>query len=244
MSGGIPSEGILGEGTLLFPMLTGLFGVPPLLERHEKKRARHQDDDGCDPVGPVPGIRGVGVGLMAGWFPGVTATVGATIASAFGGERRPEEFIALASSISTVTSVFALVTLSVTGSGRSGVAMAAGEILGDSLGGFCSDAFLAVLLSMVVAAGIGYAATIAFGRGMSAVYGSIPGDVLGDAVLLLIAVLVFLMTGPFGLVVLTVGAGLGMIPPALGVGRASLASCLIVPSVLNCAGIPLGLPFI
>lgn len=29
---GMPSSGIFGEGTLLFPMLTGLFGIPPLLE--------------------------------------------------------------------------------------------------------------------------------------------------------------------------------------------------------------------
>lgn len=120
MGGDIPSAGILGEGTLLFPMLTGMFGIPALLDRIDAASIPRQTDDGKDPVGPGPGLKGVLTGLVAGWFPGITSTAGATIASAFGSEDRPERFIATVGSIGTVTAVFSVVTLAVSGSGRSG----------------------------------------------------------------------------------------------------------------------------
>ncbi|MBE6527524.1 MAG: hypothetical protein E7Z63_07210 [Thermoplasmata archaeon] len=240
MGGGIPSTGMLGEGTLLFPMLTGLFGMPPLLESRRNKKAKSQHDDGADPVGPVPGLKGVATGLVAGWFPGITSTVGATLASAFGEEREPERFIALVSSINTVTAVFSLVTLSVTGSGRSGTAMAVKGIIGDSLSGFCSDAFVAILFCMAVAAAIGYSMTVLMGKAMAGIYSSVPSDALSTAVIVLITTLVLLTTGPWGLVVLALSTFLGYVPPSQGISRTCLACCLMIPALLSHLGIDPG----
>ena len=162
----IPCTGLLGEGTLLFPMLTGMFGVPALLERVESARIPPQTDDGRDPVGPGPGLKGVLTGLVAGWFPGITSTAGATIASAFSNEDRPERFVAMVGSIGTVTAVFSVVTLAVSGSGRSGTAQAVKEFIGDAMDGFCSEAFVAILFSIALASAIGYFATIWAGKVM------------------------------------------------------------------------------
>ena len=237
MNAGIPSAGLFGEGTLLFPMLTGMFGIPPLLERHRDTRRRKQTDDGVDPTGPVPGLKGVATGLIAGWFPGITSTVGATLASAFGKEKEPESFIALVSSISTVTAVFALVTLSVTGSGRSGTAMAVRDIIGDSLSGFCSEAFISILIGIAVASAIGYAMTVITGKGMSRIYSSIPSDTMSSVVLVFITALVLLMTGPWGLAILALSSFLGYVPPAAGVSRTCLACCLMIPALMSHLGI-------
>ncbi len=242
MNGVIPSTGILGKGTLLFPMLTGMFGIPPLLERQRNGRPRKQKDDGTDPVGPVPGLKGVATGLVAGWFPGITATVGATLASAFGKEDRPESFIALVSSISTVTAVFALVTLSVTGKGRSGTAMAVKDIIGNSLSGFCSEAFLAILASIAIASVFGYAMTIITGKAIAGIYSSIPSGTLSSAVLILIVILVALMTGPWGLTILALSAFLGYVPPSAGISRTCLACCLIIPALMSHIGISPAIP--
>ena len=225
----IPCTGILGESTLLFPLLTGLFGIPPLLEEISPHGRVAQTDDGTDPVGPAPGIKGVLTGLMAGWFPGITATVGAALTSAFTEERDPARFIAMTASIGTVTSVFSVVTLSVSGSGRSGTAMAVKEIIGDSLTGFCSEAFLAILISIAFASLLGYIITIQCGKAMSRVSGSIPETVLNNAVLMLIVALVLLLCGPFGLAVLVVSAAVGLVPPAAGIGRICLTGCLMLP---------------
>lgn len=230
---GIPCSGILGESTLLFPLLTGLFGIPPLLEDASPHRHTEQTDDGGDPVGPGPGIKGVATGLIAGWFPGITATVGAALTSAFTEERDPARFISMTASIGTVTSVFSVVTLSVSGSGRSGTSMAVKEIIGDALSGFCSEAFLAILVSIAFASVLGYLITIQCGKLMTRISGSIPESVLNNAVLALISALALLLCGPFGLAVLVLSAAVGLIPPSAGIGRICLTGCLLIPVLLG-----------
>ncbi len=229
----IPVYGIIDGGTMLFPLLTGLFGIPPLLERAASARYRKQRDDGRDPVGPTPGFMGVIAGLIAGWFPGVTATAGATLMSAFVKERDPARFISMTASIGTVTSVFSILTLSVSGSGRSGTTMVIKQIIGDSLDGFCSGPFLLILFSIAIASVFGYAATIGCGKFMSQICERIPADLLNNAVLILITVLVVLTVGPFGLPVLILAAIVGSIPPYIGIGRVCLIGCLMLPVLLS-----------
>lgn len=229
----IPVYGIIDGGTMLFPLLTGLFGIPPLLERASSTRYRKQRDDGRDPVGPAPGFMGVVAGLIAGWFPGVTATAGATLMSAFVKERNPARFISMTASIGTVTSVFSILTLSVSGSGRSGTTMVIKQIIGDSLDGFCSGPFLLILFSIAIASVFGYAATIGCGKFMSQICERIPADLLNNAVLILITILVVITVGPFGLPVLILAAVVGSIPPSIGVGRVCLIGCLMLPVLLS-----------
>ena len=228
----IPCHGLFGDSTLLFPLLTGLFGLPPLLEKTGTPREVIQIDDGGDPVGPVPGLKGVATGLIAGWFPGITATAGAALMSAFSEEKDPARFISMTASIGTITSVFSLVTLSVSGSGRSGTCMVVKEIIGDALNGFCSEAFMIILIAIAFASCIGYMATIACGKLMVGLSGRIPEDSMNNGVLVLILVLALLMTGPFGLALLTISAAVGMIPPRIGISRICLTGCLMVPALI------------
>ncbi len=229
----IPVIGIIDGGTMLFPLLTGLFGIPPLLDKTKGARCKKQTDDGRDPVGSGPGLLGVLAGVIAGWFPGVTSTAGATLMSAFVKERDPARFISMTASIGTVTSIFSILTLSVSGSGRSGTTMVIKQIIGDSLDGFCSGPFLLILFSIAIASAFGYVATIGCGRFMSQISERIPADLLNNAVLTLIVVLVLITVGPFGLPVLILATAIGMIPPSLGVGRVCLIGCLMLPVLLS-----------
>ena len=163
----IPMDGVLGEGSVMLPMLTGLFGIPVLLESSSSSRMPEQRDRIADPVGMVPGLKGVLMGTVAGWFPGITSTVGASMSATVFPEDRPERFISTVASIGTVTAVLSLVTLSVSGNGRSGTALAIGEIAGDSLTGFMSEGLLLMLLSTAAASLMGYWLTIWSGRTMS-----------------------------------------------------------------------------
>jgi putative membrane protein len=90
----IPSSGLFGEGTLLMPMLTGLFGLPTMLMSSDGARFPKQPDREKDPAGIVPGLKGVVMGSVAGWFPGITSTVGATVSATILPDRSPERFIA------------------------------------------------------------------------------------------------------------------------------------------------------
>ena len=89
----IPMDGALGEGSVMLPMLTGLFGIPVLLESSSSSRMPEQRDRIADPVGMVPGLKGVLMGTVAGWFPGITSTVGASMSAAVFPEDRPERFM-------------------------------------------------------------------------------------------------------------------------------------------------------
>lgn len=229
----IPCTGILGEGTLLFPLLTGLFGIPVLLESSQGNgRIPPQRDDVDDPTGLVPGLKGVVTGCIAGWFPGITSTVGASISSCFTTESRPERFISTVASIGTVTSVLSLVTLSVSGSGRSGTAIVIGEIVGDGLQGLLSEGFLLLLLSTAVASISGYALTIWSGRVMGRVVSRVDQRSMGRAVMVLLIVLTILMTGPGGVLVLIASVILGFLPQVCGTSRTVLCGCLILPVLL------------
>jgi putative membrane protein len=238
MSGGVPSYGVMGEGTLLFPLLTGLFGMPALLSADRGARIPEQTDGCRDPTGPLPALKGVAVGCVAGWYPGITAAAGSALASVVLPERDPARFITMTASIGTVTAVFSLVTLSVSGSGRSGTVLVIRDIVGD-VGGFCSEEFLILLLSTAVAAVLGYCMTIAAGRVVGRIAGRIDMSKANRVSTIIIIVLVALLTGPWGLVVLASATVVGFLPQTAGTDRVPLAGCLIIPVLLSEAGMPL-----
>lgn len=229
----VPSNGLFGEGTLLFPLLSGLFGIPPLLNSVSDDKIPEQYDIGEDPVGPVPGLKGVLTGSVAGWFPGITATAGAALSASISREDRPENFISLVASIGTVTSVFSLVTLSVTGSGRSGTSAVIKDIIGDGLDGFLSESFVLLLLTVCIASAAGYILTIVAGKGMSAVAGKVDPFKMNICALVTVVSLVALMTGAGGLAILAIAALLGLVPQNAGAGRIPLTGCLLLPVILN-----------
>ena len=89
----IPCEGAIVGSTMLFPMLTGLFGMPTMLQALRNPVIEEQTDDCEYPVGPVPGIKGVITGVLTGWFPGITSTTGAILSDSITPERKPEGFM-------------------------------------------------------------------------------------------------------------------------------------------------------
>ncbi len=227
----IPSEGIAGEGTLMFPMLSGLFGVPVLLAAEDGK-VPAQKEIRDDPEVAAAGLKGVAMGCVAGWFPGITSTVGASISACFMPENRPERFVATVASIGSVTAVLSLVTLSVSGSGRSGTVLAIGQIAGDAVSGTASEAFLLLLASAAVGSLCGYVLTIKAGEAFSALAGRVDQRRLSTAVLLLTVSLVIVLTGPFGAMVLAVSTLVGFLPGAFGTDRTILCGCLLLPVIL------------
>jgi putative membrane protein len=229
----IPCTGIVGiEGTLLMPMLTGLFGLPVLLESSEEGKVPKQCDDGMDPVGMVPGLKGVFMGTIAGWFPGITSTVGATVSSTMMPDRTPERFISTVASIGTVTTVLSLVTLSVSGGGRSGTVIVIGDILGDSISGFMSESFMLLLLSASMAAAIGYRLTIMSGSMATGLLSRIDQRLLNRLVICILVAMVVLTTGPWGVVILAGALLIGFVPVSCNMGKTSLCGCLLLPVVL------------
>ncbi len=232
----IPCGGILGNGTLLFPMLSGLFGVPAMLESLKENRTVEQNDDIQYPVGPVPGIKGVLMGCITGWFPGITSTAGTIIGTIISREKGPEGFIAMTASIGSASSIMMLTTLSVSGKGRSGAMMVVEEIMGEEIIGFLNENFLILLITAALGAFLAYSLTIQCGKLMCGISSRINTTKMNTACLILIIVLVYLFTGPFGLILLAVSALIGYIPIMFGIGRVHLTGCLLIPTLLTYLG--------
>lgn len=228
----IPIDGIIGDGSVMMPLLTGLFGIPVLLETPAGTRIPRQKDREMDPAGPWPGLKGVVMGTVAGWFPGITATVGASMSAAVFPEKRPERFISTVASVGTVTSVLSLVTLSVSGNGRSGTALVIGEMIGDSMQGFMSGPFILLLLSAAIASLLGYWLTIASGKVFARTVGRVKADKLSRWMLVMLVILTLLLNGPAGLFILLCSTVVGLLPGMLGTGRIILCGCLIFPVLL------------
>ena len=224
-------SGIVPGGTLLFPLLTGLFGIPALLLSPKNSSIPEQTDDGPSIPVDIPGLRGVAAGAVAGWFPGITATSAAALCGS-GSEKRPENFIALVSSISSAAAVFAVVTLSMTGKARSGTMMVVGDILGGSMTGVGNSIFLLMLLCILSAALIGYLVTIRSGKWLSGAISEVRMSSFTRIVIAAMMILVAVMTGWVGLFVLASASILGLVPTAANVSRVHLSGCLIVPVLL------------
>ena len=225
-----PVPGSVIPGSLLFPLLTGLFGIPAMLLSTKSGKVPEQKDPVHFPVGCKEGLKGVLTGGVVGWFPGITATAGAAVASSFTEGTGKEGFISLVSSIGSASAVFALVTLSITGKGRSGAMLAVSDVLGNSISGI-GTVFLAMLLTVSIAVVLGYCITIGSGKLFSR---TVAGRSLGHVnfiVIVIVIILVFLMTGILGILVLSASAALGLIPTAAGVSRVHLTGCLTVPAV-------------
>ena len=229
----IPCEGMIAGSTMLFPMLTGLFGMPTMLQALRNPVIEKQIDDCEYPVGPVPGIKGVIMGVLTGWFPGITSTTGAILSDSITPEKKPEGFIAMTASVGTSAAIIMLVTMSITGHGRSGTMIIIGDILGDSIIGAMNSFFLLLLLTAAFAAFLGYCSTILCGKMMSKVINHIDTLILNRACIVLIITLVLLMTGPFGLLILAVSTALGFLPVRLGVSRVYLTGCLLIPALFS-----------
>jgi putative membrane protein len=152
-------------------------------------------------------------------------------------EDKPERFISMVSSVGTASVVFTLVTLSVTGNGRSGTMLVVRDLVGGSITGFCSPSFAALLLSVAVASLLGYIITVRAGRALSRMISGSDASRMNRAVLAAICSLVAVMTGLNGLALLAVATVAGMLPSISGVSRISLGGCLMVPVLLMRIGL-------
>ena len=227
----IPASGLV-EGTLLLPMLSGLFGLPILLESDDGHPLPKQRDDRKDPVGCIPGIKGVLMGSVAGWFPGITSTVGATVSASVMPDRTPERFISTVASIGTVTTILSLVTLSVSGGGRSGTVIVIGDILGDTVSGLMTEPFMMLLVASAVASLLGYLLTIWSGKALSSVMSGMNQRRLNRIIITFTLALIVITTGFWGLVILACALVIGSIPSSSDMARTTLCGCLILPVML------------
>jgi len=227
----LPGEAFVGlDLSLMFPLLTGLFGVPSLLSSGTaslppQRETRPQPRTGLSVLGAL-------AGAAVGWFPGITSTTGVVVASSLARRSGSDAggFIAMVSAVGTASAVFGLLALAVAFKGRSGALLAVKEVLGGDALPF--EQFPLLLTGVLVGCAVGDLVLLRLGArfARSASVANVPR--LNRMILVLLVVLVIAFTGVPGMLVLGASTLLGMVPLAVGVGRVHLTGCLLVPVLL------------
>ena len=233
----------LDPNAALFPLFSGLFGLPTLLISLWTRPGRVPDQrtDGLPPLSRSEAgqaLRGSLAGAAVSWLPGLSGGAAATLA-ALGTSRKmpPSGFMVILGAVSTSTAVLSVAVLFMIGRARSGVAAAVAELLGgaESWGApFALPAAVVwVLLASVLAAVL--AAPIASRLSVSLAPRLARWDPrrLSAATLIALGVLILVATGPMGLGLAALAALVGAVPIRIGVRRIQLMAALLVPVLVG-----------
>ncbi|MDI6889032.1 MAG: tripartite tricarboxylate transporter permease [Methanocellales archaeon] len=232
----------LGEPSILFPLLSGLFGASMLVISLITKSTIPKQVKTRFKLSKRKVARGIFTGSLAGslvaWLPGVSpavATVVTRLAVKEGGEDSSREFIVAVSGVNTANAIFGLIALYIIQRPRSGAMVAIKSIMDPNV---WDMPLVVLLLAVIVGVSIlSYFATIFIGDHTSKILFRTSYSKLSAAVLLCIGIMVVLFTGLFGGIVFATAMVIGMLPPYLKVRKTHAMGVLLLPLILYFFGI-------
>ncbi|NUE03161.1 tripartite tricarboxylate transporter permease [Halorubraceae archaeon YAN] len=216
----------LGAGSMLMPLLTGLFGAPVLIDavNGEGVPPQHGSQilmDRSDFFQTA--TAGSLAGAIVGYLPGVSAAIASVLAlPAVSTDDIDRGFIVVTSGASTANTIFALFALYALGTPRTGVMVAVDH----------TDVPLNLFLLLpaaVFGACIGFLTVSIVGDRFLEAVGSIDPWLVSVSILGLLVLLSGGFAGIFGIGVFVVSTLVGLIPPRFNVKRVHLMGVLIGP---------------
>ncbi|HLC75430.1 MAG TPA: tripartite tricarboxylate transporter permease [Candidatus Nanoarchaeia archaeon] len=222
----------LGIEQVLFPMLSGLFGVSSLVlslqenvKIPEQKISRTMNYDVRQLVKTTTGASVIG--SLAGFFPGLGPAQAAALGTVFmkGGGK---EFLVLVGGLGTANMVTSLVTLYTLDKARNGAIVVVRELL-DAVN--VVDFVIFLLVALTVGC-VGVMLTLFFARRFAQWLGKVNYRMMCASVIVFIVALVLLIPGWKGIIVLAVATLLGMIAPLSNTTRSHAMGCLLLPVIL------------
>lgn len=224
--------------TPLFPVFTGFFGISTMLGSSEEAKIPEQKIKEPE-IGTAELARYVAKGAAAGAFVGFLPGLGpsqATIIANLGQRKFSAEgaIISLAA-VCSADSIFALATLFMTGSARSGAMTAVAEIIPieEWCGLLPPNSMILLAMSALLSASASYFLVRFSAKKFAGVFSKLPYETMTRCIVVFLVALVWIFSGLLGLFVLAVSTAIGMIPPMLGVKRSNLMAVLIVPIVFR-----------
>ena len=219
------SWNLLGESSLLMPLLTGLFGVSVLL--HTKQGEMPPQDYGGIhlPFRDIAkcGAAGTIAGATVGWLPGLSnASANAILATVFKIGKDGGGFITATGAANTANAFLALAAFYALSRTRNGVmvALSLGEV----------PSVIVLLFAGALAALAAYLLTIAL-SGSAALFSGLDARKTGFAVIAFVTVLCLAFTGPFGLVILVLATMTGLVPHYVNIRRVPCIGAVMLPVI-------------
>lgn len=223
-----------GNG-ILFPLLSGLFGLPALLLSIKNRTVLPETFSfESEPLRKrkilKPAVVGSLAGVIAGLLPGIGSSQATVLAQA--GERDEKSFLMALGGVNVVDVVYSLLALWLIGNARSGIAAAAGALVKVDF-----NMVLVFISAALASAGMGAFLTLKLSRRAMFALKQVNYQRLCFYVFAFVCVLVFAFTGFLGLAVAGIALSVGMIPNIANVRRSHAMGCLILPTILFFAGV-------
>jgi putative membrane protein len=233
-------SGILGlvvlnnfSDSMLFPLLTGLFGLPMLiLSVFEKsalpeKLGYEEDKINRQTLLSCIGVGGL-AGIVAGFLPGVGSTQSTILTQQLFKKKRDERSFLI--SIGAITSsdiVYSILSLWLIGNPRSGIAVGISKLI--EVGFSEVMIFIAFIL---VSAGVATVLSLALSKFALRFLKKIDYQKLCLASTAFLLALTVIFSGFVGLLVITTSLSVGMIANKLEIKRTYAMGCLLLPTIL------------
>lgn len=205
----------------LFPLLSGLFGLPLLLFSDGDAVVRDRRNQGVSLRCGTAGVIGSCLGFVTSFLPGV----GSGVASSVGVKAvsdDPAVYLSMTGAVDTADFYLSLATLLVVDKARNGVIV----VLNDML----SSVSIPLLVVVgVVSVGLAAFVTLRLEPVIPKVFDLVSYKWLSQAVIGLIVGLVGVLTGVRGVCVLAVSTLLGSVVHWRGIPKIVMMACIIVP---------------
>jgi len=222
----------------LFPLLTGLFGLPMLLTSifqkaklpdkftFEEDKIERKNFLSCIGIGSLAGI-------LAGLLPGIGSTQSTILTQqVFGREKNEREFLISIGAITTCDIVYSILALWLINNPRSGIAVGVSKLIEVSY-----KETLLFIIVILISSAISTILALKMTKVMLNLLRRFNYQKLCVYTSVFIFILVVIFSGFIGILILIVSIALGLMPEYLNIRRTYGMGCLILPTILFFAGI-------
>ena len=226
---------LLSTTQVLFPVFVGLFGLSNIIYSLKSETQQIPQDEfvrvKIDKKIMSSGFLGSLGGILVGILPAMSPSqVGVLMYEIFGTNIR--YFIISISAINTSDAIYSFIALYTINNPRSGVATIVGKILEMDF-----NALLFMIGTMAFTALFATFLHIKIGRLAMKFVGKINYRLLSIASLLLVLILVYVITGFFGILIAFLATVIGLLPILFGVSRTHCMGVLLLPTILYFLGV-------
>jgi len=229
---------ILPQQQILFPVLTGMFGLSTLIiSFSETSKIPKQEEDFSLKISVFEIFKSIFLGsvagLIVGFLPGVGISEAAVIVQYLGGRGDARSFLVTLSGINVGNEVFSLISLYLVSNPRSGSSVAIQQILNNL--NFYDVLLLIGVICLV--SGISALLTLQLGKQIPKFLVKLDYKTLTLSIITFICAMVFICTGFKGLIVLFISTSIGLLCAHLEIKRSHCMGVLLIPTILFFSGL-------
>ena len=212
---------------VLFPILSGLFGVSILLFASRGKveiRNRGKEVRVTGRLQRRSVVLGSVGGIFSGFLPGVGSAEVASLAST---DRNDKSFLMILGSIALSNALLSILALWLIGNSRSGLAAALEQLTHIGAG-----EFMLIIAVTLLVAGISAIITLRLAKRSVGFITNNDYSLVSKAIIVMIVAMTIIFTGLYGVLLLATCTAIGIFAKACGVRRGILMGVLILPTIL------------